>query len=107
LASRVRLRQPFAARGFERVAAWLNDFEVLLLAHRDILAMSDEAFRVAFQGSPMKRAKLRGLKRNAVMVLGNIANLDDIPMLVDALDDPEQLVREHARWALDLIAADS
>ncbi|HET7372001.1 MAG TPA: hypothetical protein VFJ20_01420 [Gemmatimonadaceae bacterium] len=32
---------------------------------RDLLAMSDEYFRIAFKGSPMKRAKLRGLKRNA------------------------------------------
>jgi epoxyqueuosine reductase len=39
---------------------------------REILAMSDEDFRVAFKGSPMKRAKLRGLKRNAAVVLGNI-----------------------------------
>jgi epoxyqueuosine reductase len=38
---------------------------------RDILAMDDEDFRIAFKGSPMKRAKLRGLKRNAAVVLGN------------------------------------
>jgi epoxyqueuosine reductase len=41
------------------------------LAH-DVLAMSDEDFRGAFRGSPMKRAKLRGLKRNAAVVLDNI-----------------------------------
>lgn len=38
----------------------------------ELLAMSDEEFRVAFKGSPMKRAKLRGLKRNAAVVLGNV-----------------------------------
>jgi epoxyqueuosine reductase len=37
---------------------------------RELLEMSDEEFRVAFKGSPMKRAKLRGLKRNASVVLG-------------------------------------
>jgi len=37
-----------------------------------ILAMDDDQFREAFKGSPMKRAKLRGLKRNAAVVLGNI-----------------------------------
>jgi epoxyqueuosine reductase len=41
---------------------------------RDILAMSDEDFRIAFKGSPMKRAKLRGLKRNSAVVLGNIGD---------------------------------
>jgi epoxyqueuosine reductase len=39
---------------------------------REILAMSDEDFRTAFRGSPMKRAKLHGLKRNASVVLDNI-----------------------------------
>jgi epoxyqueuosine reductase len=35
--------------------------------------MSDEEFHVAFKGSPMKRAKLRGLKRNSAVVLGNVS----------------------------------
>ena len=39
---------------------------------RDLLAMTQEEFSVAFKGSPMKRAKLRGLKRNAAVVLGNV-----------------------------------
>jgi epoxyqueuosine reductase len=43
---------------------------------REILAMSDEDFRKAFTGSPMKRAKLRGLKRNAAIVLDNIETAD-------------------------------
>jgi epoxyqueuosine reductase len=38
----------------------------------DILAMDDEAFRTAFRGSPMKRAKRPGLERNAAVVLANI-----------------------------------
>ncbi len=41
---------------------------------REILAMTDEEYRVAFKGSPMKRAKLRGLKRNAAVVLDNIGH---------------------------------
>ncbi len=36
----------------------------------EILAMDDEAFRAAFRGSAMKRAKLAGLKRNAGVALG-------------------------------------
>ncbi len=36
---------------------------------RDILAMDDDAYRVAFKGSAMKRAKLNGLQRNAAVVL--------------------------------------
>jgi len=48
----------------------------------------------------MKRAKLRGLKRNAAVVLGNIGNADDIDVLGRALDDSDSLVREHVAWAL-------
>jgi len=43
---------------------------------RDILAMTEEDFRVAFKGSPMKRAKLRGLKRNAAVVSRNSGEAD-------------------------------
>ena len=36
-----------------------------------LLAMMQEEFSAAFKCSPMKRAKLRGFKRNAAVVLGN------------------------------------
>src|SRR4030095_16846040 len=72
---------------------------------RDILAISDEDFRKAFKGSPMKRAKLRGLKRNAAVVLGNVATADDVQVLTRALDDSEPIVREHAEWALARVTA--
>ena len=67
---------------------------------REFLAMSDEDFRLAFKGSPMKRAKLRGLKRNAAVVLGNVGDGDDAPMLSATLEDSDPLVRDHAAWAL-------
>lgn len=53
----------------------------------------------------MKRAKLRGLKRNAAVVLGNIGSSDDVPALVAALSVAEPLVREHAAWALGRIGS--
>jgi len=67
--------------------------------------MTQEEFSVAFKNSPMKRAKLRGLKRNAAIVLGNVGTLDDIDVLTHALGDAEPLVREHAVWALDVLDA--
>jgi epoxyqueuosine reductase len=42
----------------------------------DLLQMSDDEFRASFEGSPMKRAKLRGLKRNAAVVLDNVGTAD-------------------------------
>jgi len=62
--------------------------------------MTPEEFSRAFKGSPMKRAKLRGLKRNAAVVLGNIGNPDDTDLLKRAVEDPEPLVCDHATWAL-------
>ena len=63
---------------------------------REILGMSQEEFSRAFKGSPMKRAKLRGLKRNAAVVLGNVATMEDVAVLEKFLDDTHPVVREHA-----------
>ena len=38
---------------------------------RDILALDEDGYRDAFRGSPMKRARLDGLRRNAEIVLAN------------------------------------
>ncbi len=70
----------------------------------ELLTMSQEEFSQAFSRSPMKRAKLRGLKRNAAVVLGNVGSSDDVNLLTAALSDPEPLVREHAAWALSKLA---
>jgi epoxyqueuosine reductase len=91
---------PFAPRGA------LGGKDARTLA-RELLAMSPEEFSAAFRGSPMKRAKLRGLKRNAAVVLGNVGTAEDVDVLTRALDDGEPLVREHAAWALRSIARSS
>ena len=87
---------PFAARRA------LGGKDARTLA-RELLAMTPEEFSSEFRGSPMKRAKLRGLKRNAAVVLGNIGNTEDADVLTRALGDAEALVREHAAWALERI----
>lgn len=68
---------------------------------RELLEMSEDDFRAAFKGSPAKRAKLRGLKRNAAVLLGNVGTNEDVPVVERALDHDEPLVREHAAWALE------
>jgi epoxyqueuosine reductase len=67
---------------------------------REILSMNHDEFRAAFKGSAMKRAKLRGLKRNAATVLGNIGTPDDIELLTASVNESEPMVREHAEWAI-------
>ena len=66
--------------------------------------MDGPTFSAAFKGSPMKRAKRRGLARNAAVVLGNVGTSGDVPALSAALEDPDPLVRRHAAWALRRIA---
>jgi len=72
---------------------------------RELLAMSPDEFSGAFKGSPMKRAKRRGLRRNASVVLGNVGSTDDLAALASALSDDEPLVRSHAAWALGRIGS--
>jgi epoxyqueuosine reductase len=74
---------------------------------RELLGMSPETFSRGFKGSPMKRAKLRGLKRNAAVVLGNVGTADDVGLLERVrAEEPDDVVREHAEWALGRIAFD-
>jgi epoxyqueuosine reductase len=66
----------------------------------DLLALDDAAFSARFAGTPITRARRRGLLRNAAVALGNSANPDAVPPLIRALADSEPLVRGHAAWAL-------
>ncbi len=71
---------------------------------RDIVRMTDDDYAAAFRGSAMKRAKRRGLARNAAVVLGNIGTPSDLPALVTAQEtDADPMVRSHAAWASDQI----
>ncbi len=72
---------------------------------RALLAMSVTEFQQQFKGSPMKRAKRRGLARNAAVVLGNVGTSEDVPLLEAALQHDEPLVHEHAAWALARLTA--
>lgn len=55
---------PFRAREF------IAGKDAVTLAS-DILALDQDRFNVVFRKSPMKRAKLGGLRRNAAVVLAN------------------------------------
>ena len=66
-----------------------------------LLGMTEAEFRETYRGTPVLRAKRRGLARNAAVALGNIGTEADIPVLAEALaSHDEPLVRGHAAWAL-------
>ena len=70
---------------------------------REYLELSDAEFRALFRNSPIKRIKRRGFLRNVCVALGNAGDISDIPALERAARDPEPLIAEHARWAIDRI----
>lgn len=69
----------------------------------DLLVLDDAGFRQRFRGSPIKRAKRRGLLRNTAVALGNWGHPTAVPALARGIEDPEPLIRGHAAWALGQI----
>jgi len=66
----------------------------------DLVHMTREDFKRRFRGTALERTKRRGLLRNVCVAMGNSGNAACIPLLESLLDDEEELVREHATWAL-------
>lgn len=64
------------------------------------LTLSPVEFNRRFKRSPIQRAKRRGLLRNLAVAVGNRKDKEDVPVLEQAAQDEEALVREHAAWAL-------
>jgi epoxyqueuosine reductase len=65
--------------------------------------MKASQFAETVRGSPVRRAKLSGLRRNAVIAMGNSGNAKFAATLKKLSVDPDPLVAEHARWALEKI----
>ena len=70
----------------------------------ELLALDDAGFKRKFAGTPMLRTKRRGLLRNVCVALGNSGDPSALPALERATSDPEPLIAEHARWAVEKIA---
>ncbi len=71
----------------------------------ELLSLDEGAFRDRFQGSPILRAKRRGLLRSAAIALGNhpapeTAAPGSLETLLARLEDPEPVIRGAAAWAL-------
>jgi len=68
---------------------------------REILSIkTDEEFLRKFAGSPVMRAKRKGLIRNACIVAGNSGDGSLLPYLEKCLKDKELIIVETARWAI-------
>lgn len=65
--------------------------------------MTPGQFTETFRGSPVRRAKLSGLRRNAAIAMGNSGDKKFISTLERLTSDPDPVVAEHASWALTQI----
>jgi epoxyqueuosine reductase len=70
---------------------------------RDYLQLNGVEFRALFRDSPIKRIKRRAFLRNVCVALGNVGDLADLPALQRAASDPDELIAEHAAWAIERI----
>jgi epoxyqueuosine reductase len=65
-----------------------------------LMRLDAEGYRRLFKNSPVKRTKRAGLRRNVAVALGNTGAAEAVAPLLEALGDPEPLVRSHVAWAL-------
>ena len=88
-------------------AADLQPREELVNPALDWLAeMSAEEFRETFRGSPVRRAKRSGLRRNAVVAMGNSGDRKFLALLDKLAADEDEIVAESAGWAVRKLTLD-
>ena len=68
--------------------------ELALLAE-----MSVEEFQKTFRGSPIRRTKRAGIRRNAAIAMGNSGNSEFLPLLDQLAADEDESVSQSAHWA--------
>ncbi len=66
----------------------------------ELLGLDDIAFKQRFAGTPLLRTKRRGVLRNVCVALGNVGDETALPALLKAANDAEELIAEHASWAI-------
>jgi len=61
--------------------------------------ISAEEFQEKFRGSPIRRTKRKGLRRNAILAMGNSGNMEFLPLLEELTIDEDPVIAESASWA--------
>jgi epoxyqueuosine reductase len=67
--------------------------------------MSAEDFREKFRGSSIRRTKRTGLRRNAVIAMGNSGDQRFVPILEELASDEDSVVAESAQWAVEQLSS--
>ena len=69
------------------------------------LDKNEDEWRALIRGTAMKRARVKGLLRNLMVVAGNSGIKDLAPRLMRFLDHVDDGVRRHAAWAIEKLSA--
>jgi epoxyqueuosine reductase len=72
-----------------------------------LAVMTEEEFRDKFRGSAIRRAKRSGLRRNAVIAMGNSGDRNFGPLLQKLKSDEDSIVAESAEWAAKRLEIES
>jgi epoxyqueuosine reductase len=94
---------PWNRKGSPGPTAFEHNPELDWLDPVELLGLDADAFRLRFKKTSLFRNRRVGLLRNAAIVLGNTGDAQALPALEQALNDPEELVRAAARWAIERI----
>jgi epoxyqueuosine reductase len=70
-----------------------------------LLDLHEDAWRVATRRTALRRAKYRGLMRNALVAAGNSGDASLAPHVRRHAEAADPLLAEHARWALERLAS--
>jgi epoxyqueuosine reductase len=65
-----------------------------------LASISPEEFRLKFKRSPVRRTKRAGVRRNAVIAMGNSGDRKFLPQLEELASDEDKVVAESAAWAI-------
>ena len=72
---------------------------------REMLFWDEATFVERMVGSPIRRLKIHRFKRNICIVLGNVGTEEDMDALSRIEQDGDEMVAEHASWAIARIEA--
>jgi epoxyqueuosine reductase len=89
--------------GITTVPAFQPRAELVNPQLEKLATISLDDFKSVFRGSPGKRAKRTGIRRNAVIAIGNSKDTSYLPLLQELVRDDDEIVGEHAFWALQNI----
>ena len=72
-----------------------------------LAGMTDQEFREKFRRSAVRRTKRSGLRRNAVIAMGNSGDQRFTPLLEKLKTDEDAVVAESAQWAVKRLSIES